>query len=223
MQPQITFAIPYYQGSDVQLAQTLLRKTIQSVLIQTRAEWTVLICHNGGHNDELDRLVKSYADPRLVLHNNGVNVGAIGNFNVCLDLPTTPLITILHADDQLLPDYTDSILQATTTHPDVSLYYCGAMIIDINDKPVFSLPDYVKRFIEPKEKGKYTLLEGEDALKKILIGNFIFCPTIAYRKAKLDSFRFSNTWTSVQDLEFMARLLVNGHRFLGINTPIVGI
>ncbi len=217
MSPLLTFSIPYYEGTNIQLARMLLRKTLQSIQTQTRDGWVAIICHNGAYSQALDQLVKDFSDPRITLHNNGENIGAIANFNLCLNLPKTPLVTILHADDQLLPNYTDEVLQAAEQYPNVSLYYCKTRIIDINGKPIFSMPDFVKKIIEPGSKGDYTLLEGEAALSRILIGNFIFCPTIAYRKSKIESFRFTDQWNALQDMDFMTRLLINGHRFLGIN------
>ena len=215
--PALTFAIPYYEGNDPVRARLLLEKTIHSVLAQTVEDWELLICHNGGAYELLNNLVHSFNDSRITLIHNGTNIGATGNFNVCIDRARTPLVTLVHSDDKLLPNYASCLLETAKNYPNATLYYCQATIIDELDHPKFSMPDYVKGFIQPKPSGSYIILEGESALERLLRGNFIFCPTICFRKAILGQNRFSENWKSVQDFELLTRLLLNGHFFVGAN------
>ena len=119
--------------------------------------------------------------------------------------------------DRLLPHYAVRMLEATQTHPDATLYYCQTTIIDQHGQPQFSFPDWIKRFIQPTPKGPYTVLTGELALTRLLRGNFIFCPTICYRKARLGTLRFNPDWRFVLDFDLTTYLLLNGHTFVGIN------
>ncbi|QJW91711.1 glycosyltransferase [Spirosoma taeanense] len=209
--PQLTFAIPYYRGLD------LLEKAIQSVFSQTQSDWKLLISNDGGPDPALDALVARFADSRVTLVHNERNMGMAGNWNACLDRADTPLVTLLHADDELLPNYTAVVMQAVADHPDATLYYCQASVVDENGQPSFSLPDRVKRFIQPQPVGPYTQLTGEAALTRLLRGNFIFCPTICYQKSRLGELRFSSDWRFVLDFDLTTHLLLKEHTFIGIN------
>ena len=209
--PLLTFAIPYYKGLDY------LEKAIQSVLSQSTPNWRLLISNDGGPDPALDALVKNLSDPRLTLVHNTHNLGMAGNWNACLDRAETPLVTVLHADDQLLPNYAAAMCRATAAHPSATLFYCQTTIINQHGQPQFSLPDTIKRFIQPTPTGAYTTLMGEAALARLLRGNFIFCPTVCYRKEQLAGLRFSDQWKFVLDLDFTTHLLLNQHTFVGVN------
>src|SRR5262249_22756555 len=47
-------------------------------------------------------------------------------------------------------------------------------------------------------------------------GNFIMCPTLCYRKARLAGRRFSPRWRQVVDLELTTRLLLEGEALFGL-------
>jgi hypothetical protein len=58
-------------------------------------------------------------------------------------------------------------------------------------------------------------LEGEPALRALMAGNFIMCPTLCYRKSRLGARRFWEGWKQVQDLELTSRLLMDGEHLVG--------
>ena len=209
--PLLTFAIPYYKGLNY------LEKAIQSVLEQSIPDWLLLISNDGGPDPVLEALVKRVNDSRITLVHNAHNLGMAGNWNACLNRAETPLVTLLHADDRLLPNYAAATYKAAADHPQATLFYCQTTIINQHDEHQFSLPDVVKRFIQPTPTGPYTSLKGEAALTRLLRGNFIFCPSVCYRKESLDGLRFSGQWKFVLDLDFTTHLLLNGHTFVGIN------
>jgi len=48
---------------------------------------------------------------------NEKNLGIDGNFNRCVDLAETDFVTVLHADDELMPNYTATMLRALERYP----------------------------------------------------------------------------------------------------------
>ena len=48
-------------------------------------------------------------------------------------------MTLLHADDRLLPEYCDVIFALSDTHPRAVALCCDAEIIDAQGRPRFSL------------------------------------------------------------------------------------
>jgi glycosyltransferase involved in cell wall biosynthesis len=204
----LTIAIPYYSG------RRYLRQAIDSVLAQDDPRWRLVICDDRGPEDG-EELVSSYCDPRLRYIRNPQNLGMVGNWNRCLDAAETDLVTILHADDELLPNYCRRMLEAAERHPDAVGIYCRAQMIGPDGKRVLSPPDLIKRFIEPGGSGD-RILSGEPAVRALARGNFIICPTMCYRMSLLGTRRFSSRWRFVQDLEFTTRLLLDGEALVGL-------
>lgn len=212
MEPLLTIAIPYYRGREY------LRLAIESVRGQEHANWHLLVCDDGAEDLEagraIEELVASYRDDRLRYHRNQSGPGMVRNWNRCLAMAETDLVSLLHADDRLLPDYASLMLELATAHPEAAAFYCQARIIDADGRRRFSLADTVKRFFLPRGE-EPTVLCGEPAVRALMAGNFIMCPTLCFRKSVLGDLRFSPDWRQAQDLEFTTRLLMEGRSLVG--------
>lgn len=206
----ITFAIPYYRNPD------LLARAIDSVCQQDRPDWRLLVADDSGGDPSIRELVESRRDPRMSYVRNETRLGMVGNWNRCLDLAQTEFITLLHADDELLPNYASHVLRGLQAHPTAVLCFCNARIIDESGQSVFSFPDWFKRWLTPV-RYKDTVYHGESALIALLRGNFIMCPTMCYRFERLGRRRFDPQWVQVPDLDMTTRLLLDGESLLGLH------
>jgi glycosyltransferase involved in cell wall biosynthesis len=206
---KITLAIPFYSGL------AFLRRALDSVVRQTRADWQVVVSDDAGPEAEARDLVASYGDRRLRYYRNAVNLGMVGNWNRCLDLAETDLVTLLHADDELLDNYCGLMVAAGQRFPGAAAFFCGTRIIDGAGRRKFSFPDFVKGFLMPPGR-RPVVLAGEKALAAVLRGNFIMCPTLCYRRSVLGGRRFAAGWRFAQDLELTARLLGEGETLVGL-------
>ena len=65
------------------------------------------------------------------------------------------------------------------------------------------------------DEGADIVLKGSEALRVVMAGNFIMCPTLCLQKSVVGDRRFSNEWRQVQDLEFTSRLLMDGEELVG--------
>ena len=206
---RITFAIPFYANA------ALLRRALESVLAQTLGDFRALVIDDGGPEPEAAELVHSFRDGRLSYRRNARNLGLAGNWNLCLDAAPTDLVTLLHADDELLPGYAELMTGAAERWPGAAALFCQARIIGADGRPVFSFPDFVKRFLIPSVR-RPVVIRGEEGLARLLRGNFIMCPTLCYRKSRLRKARFDARWRMVLDLDFTARLLLAGEVLVGL-------
>lgn len=207
--PPLTVAIPFFAGKDY------LRPAIESVRAQSDASWRLLVCDDAGPETNVDRLVFSYGDPRLRYFRNRANLGMAANWNRCLELADTDLVVLLHADDELLENYVALMRSAAVAYPQAVGIFCGAAIIDEYGARRFSFPDAFKRTLLPKSSGDL-VLRGKRALMSLLRGNYIFCPTVCYRKSVLGRARFRADWRQVQDLELFTRLLLEDQTLVGL-------
>jgi glycosyltransferase involved in cell wall biosynthesis len=206
---RLTIAIPFYKG------RHYLRRALESVLRQTHPGWFLIVCDDCGPDGRVGELISSYGDPRIQYVRNDRNLGMAGNWNRCLDVAGGDLVTLLHADDELVADYAAVMVEAAGQWPEAAAFFCGARIIDEKSRVRFSLPDFVKRFLMPGD-GRPFVLRGRRALEALLCGNFIMCPTVCYRKRVLGGHRFAADWVFVLDLDLYTRLLLHGHHLVGL-------
>ena len=205
----ITFAIPFYSGI------RWLPRTIESLLAQRDPGWRAIVCDDGSPEAGAEDLVRAVGDPRLTYQRNPRNLGMADNWNRCLELAETELVTLLHDDDELLPDYTGVVSAAAARHPDATALYTHAEIIGEDSRPRFSFPDFVKaRLVDPSPRAE-VVLAGERGLRASLRGNFITCPTLSYRKSRLGALRFSAAYRFVLDLELTTQILLAGGTIVG--------
>jgi glycosyltransferase involved in cell wall biosynthesis len=210
--PRISFTIPYYRG------RTYLREAIESVLAQTVGGWELVVVDDRGP-EPADDLVAEYDDPRVRYVRNAANLGLAGNWNECLRQASAPLVTVLHGDDRLLPDYAERVLAAAEAHPDVAAVFTDARIIGPGGKPTTTLADRVKSRM-PRRRDDH-VLAGDRDLAGLLAGNYIVCPTLCLRREVVGAAPFDETLRFVPDWELTTRLLMEGHRLFALRAPLL--
>lgn len=206
----LTICIPFYEN------ETLLKKTIVSVLLQTVSSWRLNISLDSNLSDDFISYLHLLNDKRIqVFNNKNENKGICGNWNNCIDSVESDYVTILHSDDELSPNYIEVMLNLVNKKPHGAFYFCGAQVIDINSQPMFSFADKVKRFIQPRSE--LITLSGDKGLSSLFKGCFIFCPSICYKTSVIKKYKFRQQWQMVLDLDLYARLLMDGHSSYGTN------
>jgi len=205
----VTFAIPFYTGI------TYLARTLRSIVAQVDPSWEAVVCDDGPEQG-VEEIVRSFGDGRVRYERNPRNLGMAGNFNRCIDVATTELVTVLHGDDELMPNYCGTMRAAAERHPTAAALFCRAQIIDERGVPRFSLSDVVKDvLINPSPKDEL-VLEGEPGVRALLKGNFIMAPTLCFRKKVLGTRRFAEGLKFIMDLELTTKLLLDGDTLVGI-------
>lgn len=113
-----------------------LLESIESALRQTtRIKFAVLIVDNDAANEynNLD-IVKSTGSNRIVYFKNSVNIGAVGNWNQCLNLARSKYVLFLHDDDRLKENAIDYLWTYIQKYP----YYAIIGNTDfINEESVY--------------------------------------------------------------------------------------
>jgi GT2 family glycosyltransferase len=160
-------------------------------------------------------LVERFGDHRITYVRNEENLGLAGNWNRCVELSKTPLVTLVHGDDELMPHYAATMLAAHSKWPDAAAIFCEATVIDERGREVFSFRDYVKGWLLPDPKNPFAL-EGEQGVRSLLRGNFIMCPTLCYKRTLFQNITFSPEWRMVLDVDFYFRAIAKGAKFVGL-------
>ena len=208
----ITLSIPYYSGFG------MLRDTLRSIAAQRGAQVRVLVCDDSpdglsaAERDEVIALCGAF--PARVLR-NPQNLGMARTWNRCLDDADTDLVTIVHGDDELEDSYASTMVALAAAHPEATAFFCGAKIMGSDRQPALSFPDLYKELLVPRHAGTLTLA-GDAALHSLMRGNYIFCPSVCYRRSRLGAHRFDPSYRMVLDMDLTTRLLLEGHTLVGI-------
>ncbi|PKL42823.1 MAG: glycosyl hydrolase [Candidatus Riflebacteria bacterium HGW-Riflebacteria-1] len=95
--PLVSVCIPLYNGG------LYIREAIESVLAQTLTDWELIITDDGSTDGSV-ATVCSYSDPRIRYLLNPKRLGAVGNWNRCVNEGRGLYRKLLCHDDRLHPD-----------------------------------------------------------------------------------------------------------------------
>jgi hypothetical protein len=205
----LLFTVPYFSGPD------LLSVLLSSMLDQTSAAWRCVVVDDSADpiaGVELDRIVAALCDERFTVVHNERTLGIAGNFERCTELARcagAELFAIVHADDELCPDYVAVVVGAHRRHPGSVCVAPAAAVIGEDGSPRWTLADAVKRRLWPRRLER---LEGDVGLARLLLGQFFWCPAVSYRTALLPQPTWDDRWSQVMDLDLYGRLLLAGGR-----------
>lgn len=209
MTAPITLAIPFYSGLEY------LRAALDSLVAQSSPSWRAIVVDDAGPEPEARELVASFGDDRIEFVRNPRNLGLADNWNHCLASSTTDLVTLFHADDELEPDYVETVVHAHRAHPTAVAVYTRASVIGASGRKRLSPPDLAKIFTGLQLRHE-TVLEGEDGLASLLRGQWLFCPTLCFKRSLVGPNPFDPQWRQVLDLDLLSHLLLGGQHLVGV-------
>lgn len=201
-----------------------LERALQSVLRQDDPAWRLIVCDDSATDAiraQAAAILRRYDDPRIEHRVLSGHLDMAANFNRCADLATaarySPLFSILHADDELLPNYCSTVVAAFERRPESAIVFCSAKIVGADSRRRFSTADFVKRLTMPRGRGDIELA-GETGLRALLRGNFVMNPTMCFRREALANLRFPED-TTMPDLGLLAEVLFAEHTIAGVRRP----
>lgn len=205
-------AVPFHR--DV----ALLERALASLRAQSDRAWTAIVVDDSADeptraalDDMWARLAS--ADPRWSLDRPGRQLGIAGAFQRCFDVAVArgaDILTVLHADDLLGPEYLARVRAAHEAFPAAAAVAVLAAPIDDADRPTRTLGDTVKHLLWPR---RAEVLRGDRGLRRLLTGQFLYCPAVSFRAAAIVNGtvpRWNPRWRQVMDLELFAGTLLRG-------------
>lgn len=188
--PKVSVCIPTHNGA------RYLREAIDSVFQQEFEDYELVICDNAS-KDDTPEICRSYSDHRLryLRCEEGVNQG--GNFNRCLTEARGEYVTILHADDSILPGFVMDRVKRLEDRPTLGFVFGAVRIIDENGL----VTSTSSQWVEDRDFGRGELLDS------LLFGCIVSPPSLMVRRSsaeRVGSFRTDLTWG--HDWEWTLRL-----------------
>jgi glycosyltransferase involved in cell wall biosynthesis len=208
----VTVVLPYYREGI-----SYFTRAVESLTCQTFQGWRGIVLDDSPDGEPKLAPIAASSDRIRYLRNDGAH-GIGSAWNACLDAADTDLVCILHTDDEYEPDYLSQMIGLAERFPSASIYFCGATIIDHKGHRAFSLPDFVKRLIQPHTEP--IIVKGEAGITRLMIGNFIMCPTLMYRRSETPSRRFSTSHRFVLDFRFTLGALFDGRVIIGTGSRL---
>jgi len=151
-----------------------LAPAIDSVLAQEYEDFDLVVCDNAS-TDETGEICAAYTDPRFRVARFEESVGQAANWNRCLELAQGEYVILLHADDELQPQFLARSVGVLDSDPGVQLVHCGVRYIDEQGRP-----------LELRRLFAADLVDREDViLRKLLLEGCVINPAgvIARRDA----------------------------------------
>src|SRR3989338_1996302 len=135
MNPHITVLMALYNGGEY------LRQTVQSVLDQTYDHFEFLIVNDCSTDDSL-KIIGSFQDKRIRIHNNVKNLGQTPSLNIGVKLAKGDYFARIDGDDVALPQWLQAQVDAIEKYPDHSVISSYAVAIDEENriKKVYNPP-----------------------------------------------------------------------------------
>ncbi|MEZ5321089.1 MAG: glycosyltransferase [Microthrixaceae bacterium] len=123
MKPSVTIVLPTYERA------VFLPEAIESALGQTRGDFVLSIGDNSS-DDESERIVAGYDDPRIRYRRHPENLGQMGNWLWLIDDADTPFVASLHDDDVWTPRFLERMLPPIEADPTVSMVFADYQLMD---------------------------------------------------------------------------------------------
>jgi glycosyltransferase involved in cell wall biosynthesis len=210
--------VPYFDNQDY------FYRLIDSVLNQDSGAWFLTIVDDSGGIDPLVLRPDIAQEARIDLVVNDRNLGLGKSWNTGLEsmksLHNPDVVTVIHADDELEPNYVSTVLASHEASPDAFAVHTEVHIIDEHGSFRFSFPDFVKAIVRPGSSRDEVVSCGDAGLSRILRGNFVFCPTLSFKTAMCDFPMFDEEWNMAIDLDLISRSLLSGKTIVGVGDKV---
>lgn len=129
--PSITICVPVYKPNIV-----FFKKTLQSLKVQDcSCDYEILIVNNEKVDRSKDLVYQTIIESNIknfLYYVNDDNIGMVGNWNRCIELARSNLITFCHADDELKSDCLSRLLKLHSEFPNYMIS-SAFDVIDEND------------------------------------------------------------------------------------------
>ncbi len=210
--PLVCACIPAYN------AEATIGETLESILNQTYPNLEILVLDNAS-TDRTVEVVESFKDKRLMIHRGDTNMGAVGNFNRCIELASGKYTEIFHADEVYEPEIVARQVDVLEKYPEAGAAFTEGYLIDSRGA-IFGETAVAKHI--GRRRGETAILGFNELFPAIVrSGNFLLCSGAMVRTGiykteirswRLDLFRTScdlDVWLRILERHSIALLLEN--------------
>ena len=203
----VDILLPFY--GDV----VMMKEAVRSVLRQENSHWRLIVVDDGYPDDSIPGWFDALGDSRITYERNDKNLGANANYRKCLTYVENSLVQVMGADDIMLPNYVDWLIDTAGRYPRAGVFQPGVVVIDEVGAQSNTLVEKVKRFYMPRGKAAQ-LLTGERFAVSVLRGDWLYFPSLAWRAESILGIGFREGYDVVQDLALVCDVAMSGRGLL---------
>ena len=198
--PFVTVLMPVYNGGEY------LKTSVRSVLNQTYKDFEFLII-NDCSTDNSVKIIESFNDNRIVIHNNEKNLGQTKSLNIGLRLAKGKYVARMDADDMAYPMWLEKLVNYVKEHPAYAAVGTSAVVID--------------------SKGRQKEIRRAPISSHEIIFCIFFAPPIYHVSVLLnkdmiiENGGYDEEFKITQDYELWSSLIRNGYCLLNIPDILV--
>ncbi len=183
--PTVSVIIPCYNQGQ------FLDEAVDSVLVQSFADFEIIIVNDGSTDDLTNRLLKTYAKEKTRVIATA-NMGLAAARNNGIAVACGKYILPLDADDRIGTSYLEKAVAILDADSEVGIVYCKARLFGAVETD-WLLPDY--------------------SLERMLVDNLIFCSAFFRRDDWLDAGGYDPGMVyGWEDYEFWLGLIERGRK-----------
>ncbi|VDG75920.1 glycosyl transferase domain-containing protein [Actinobaculum suis] len=191
-----------------------LFEAVESVLAQDSEDWHLTVIDDRYGDPQVPQYLAALDDPRITYLENDENLGVAGNFRRSIELATSDYLMVMGCDDVLLPNYVSTMQRAIATNPQVDIIQPGVETIDSAGKIRWNLADRIKYKLRPNTAGGPQILTGDNAASRLLVGDWLYWPSLTFRRETIAATPFREGYEVVLDLGVVIDILMGGGKLL---------
>ncbi|MBU5424045.1 glycosyltransferase [Cellulomonas hominis] len=192
----------------------LLRETVASVLAQRNGDWLLTVVDDAYPDESVPAWFATIDDPRVTYVRKERNEGITANYRTCVSMATQDAVVILGCDDVLLPDFVDVVLAARTRFPQAAVVQPGVEVIDEHGRVVRPLADRVKQDVVRPRARTARVLGGEALAANLMHGDWLYWPSLVFRRDVLVRTPFLDDLPLIQDLALVMDMVLDGEQLV---------
>lgn len=186
--------------------EAYVRDAVESALAQTYENVEVLVLDNASTDGSV-RAVEAIGDRRVRLIRHPTNIGIVPNHNAGIEMARGAYLSILSADDMLLPTAIADGVEWLERHPEMDVLY--RPYIGMNPQGA-----WMTMFDHPAFESARSFTDRNEAANLLARDSYICLPTVVFRKALLsEAGGFDARYEIAADYELFIRLALAGKRF----------
>ncbi len=188
----------------------LLRATVESVLAQTSDDWRLTVVDDAYPDESVPAYFAALDDPRVRYVRKEQNEGITANYRTCVGLATEEYMMLLGCDDLLHPEFVEVVLGAVRAFPSADIVQPGVDVVDEDGRKVSTLVDTVKRSVTMPRSSGPRLVSGEQLAASLLRADWMYWPSLVFRRERLVATPFRDGFPLIQDLAVVIDMVMQG-------------
>lgn len=134
-------------------SSAFIGRTLESILAQSYTNLRVIISDDASR-DSTAEICERYAnaDPRVSVHRQTRRLGWVGNVNRALGYAEGEYLMIMSHDDEIAPDYVESLVAALERNPDAAAAFSDMVAVGTDRQPALRVFDGCDGLASPAQR-----------------------------------------------------------------------